>query len=190
MAAGYKEWVQITQGDVSLHTGAQLKKGDLFPKCELTLLNKDADATYLGIANNEKKIKLSDIPAEYLFVEIFNEKCWGCVAEIRHYKNLHSKFADDPELSKNLKIIGIGAGSSNRAVIRFRREQRVPFPLFADSQKKIFKCLGFPALPTAYLIKRVENTERKIVFTQSDHIEDIEPLLTKIVKIVSQKDFN
>lgn len=157
-----------------------LTEGDTFPTCNLSLLKPVKDSLYLGIGTSSKSVRMVDIPAEYLYVEIYNERCFGCVEEIKNYKVLYDKFNKNKNLTDRIKIIGIGAGSKNRNVVKFRKTYDIPFPLFADSKWELFECLGSPALPTSYLIKRISNDQRQIVFVQSDHIEDVNSLMRRI----------
>ncbi len=177
---GYQGWHRTNLSIQFDDEPEPLSAGDIFPKCNLSLLKPLKDATYLGIEISSKTVRMIDIPADYIYVEIYNERCSGCVEEIKNYKVLYENFNKNSELSTRIKIIGIGAGSKSRNVARFRKTYEIPFPLFADSNWKLFECLGSPALPTSYLIKRIGDDQRQIVFVQSDHIEDINSLMRRI----------
>lgn len=185
MPVGYKGWLDAEEPVISNHMEQELLIiGDFFPKCELTLLNPALDRKYLAIPDHKRSIRLVDIPAEYLYVEIYNELCLGCIAEINNYKKLFERFSASPEIRNKIKLIGIGAGSKKRNVVKFRKKYQIQFPLFADYNWHLFECLGSPILPTSYLIKKGRNHEREVILVQRDHIEDIDALSDEIMKII------
>lgn len=161
-----------------------LKIGDYFPQCHLMLLNTKVDRKYLGLRHREKSISLEDINARYMLVEMYNELCSGCIAEVKNYKTFYHHYRNDPDLARQIKIIGIGAGSSKRKVVKFRKEHQIPFPLFSDSKWYLFNCLGSPALPTSYLLKKESDDRFKILFVQNGHIEKIEQWMDQISKML------
>ena len=181
MPAGFLGW-QAVYGEVKVEeTETELLKiGDYFPQCHLMLLNAKVDRKYLGLRHREKSISLEDINARYLLVEMYNELCSGCIAEVKNYKTFYHHFRNDPDLAGEIKIIGIGAGSSKRKVVKFRKEHQIPFPLFSDSKWYLFNCLGSPALPTSYLLKKESDDRFKILFVQNGHIEKIEQWMDQI----------
>ncbi len=88
-------------------------------------------------------------------------------------------------MRKKIKIIGIGAGSKKRSAAKFRKQKKIPFPLFADAKREIFECLGKPVLPVSYLVQRQEG-KRKIRLIQSGHIGSAEKLLAAIKSAVAE----
>jgi len=187
MLVGYQGWqevfnqVQIEEAEEQL-----LKAGDYFPQCQLMLLNARTDRKYLGLKHRERDISLDDIDSKYLLVEIYNEFCTGCIAEIKNYKTFFHRFRDDRKLSQRIRIIGIGAGSSKRKVVKFRKKHQIPFPLFSDNEWSLFSCLGRPALPTSYLLKREPDGRIKIIFVQNGHIEEIENWMDQISMMIQE----
>ena len=180
LPVGYKAWHRDDQSENLDNEPKPLFAGDIFPKCTLSLLKPSVDAPYLGIESTAKKIRMVDIPAEYVYVEIFNERCFGCVEAIENYKVIYEEINKNKMLVDRIKIIGIGAGSKNRTVAKFRKTYEIPFPLFADSNSKLFECLGRPALPTSYLVRRNADDQRQIVFVQSDRVYDVDYLMQRI----------
>jgi len=160
--------------------------GDYFPSCSLYLLKYAQDREYLGIRHNRRTFFLEDIESEYLFIEIYNEMCYGCLAEVVNYKTLYRALNADDLLRDKVRMMGIGAGSKKRIVAKFRKEKNIPFPLFADERRKIFKCLGNPVLPTLYLVQRQPDGRRKIILVQSEHIDNLENLVQKVMAVVKE----
>lgn len=176
MPIGYMGWLK-SGGPIK--TGSPEKRllasGDYFPECELISVKESATKQYLEVEAFRKSFALSDIPASFLFVEIFNERCFGCIEEITNYKTLFVDFMR-PDFFHKIKILGIGAGSDISSINRFKKRNQIPFPLFPDKQWNLFECLGSPALPSSYLIAKKPDGRRQIVYAQSGHIEDIEGL--------------
>ncbi len=162
-----------------------LKKGDYFPACRLVVLQGEADREYLNLATGTKSFALSELPAEYLLVEMFNELCSGCLNAVPEYNRLFELTEADPALGGRLKFIGLGAGSSRLAVVKFRRKNKVLFPLFADRRREVFNCLGDPELPVAYLLKHRSAGTFQIMMIQSEHIESPEAFVRKIKRILN-----
>jgi peroxiredoxin len=84
-------------------------------------------------------------------------------------------------------MMGIGVGSKKRQVAKFRKQQAIDFPLFADEKSGIFACLGKPDLPTSYLVQRNPTGGRKIILVQSGHIRNRKELMEKVRSLVSRK---
>lgn len=154
--------------------------GDVFPSCRLVVLKGIADRSYLGLQPGAKSFALSDVPAGFLLVELYNELCSGCLKEVSSYNQLHRLIEDDPFLKGKLKMIGMGVGSLKRSVAKFRRKNKVSFPLFADSKREIFQCMGSPELPVLYLLKRDSGQTRRIVMVHSGHVGSPQKLLALV----------
>jgi peroxiredoxin len=148
------------------------------------VLSGDADRKYLDLAPGTKRFALSELPAEFVLVEMFNELCSGCLKEVPEYNRLYRIIEADPYLGGRLKIIGLGAGSSRLAVVKFRRRNQVLFPLFADRNRDVFTCLGEPEMPVAYLLYRQGPGALRIMMIQSEHITSPEAFINKIKEIL------
>lgn len=108
-----------------------------------------------------------------MVIEFFNEMCLACLDQIGIYNKLYNLIEHDGKLKNNVKIIGVGVGGSNRSVAKYRRKEKVLFPLFADRNNEIFKALGKPTLPSIYLIKKTVNDQGgKIIMSYSGHIDE------------------
>ena len=183
-AGGWHGWL-IHNGMDPSDAPKGLKVGDYFPACRLVVLRGESDRKYLELPPGTKSFALSEIPADYLLVEMFNELCSGCLKEVPEYNKLYEISQSDPKLKGRLKIIGLGAGSSRLAVVKFRKKNRVLFPLFADRHKDVFSCLGEPPMPVAYLLYREKAGSFKILMIQSEHIKSPQLFIDKIKKILT-----
>ena len=184
---GYFGWLDVhSSGEDVEETLPQLTVGDFFPFCHLVLLSYSRDKNYLQIQHDERTISLEDIQSEYIFIELYNEYCHQCLKEVKEYKALYSMLAEDSSLHNKVKMMGIGVGSKKRQVAKFRKQQAIDFPLFADEKSGIFACLGKPDLPTSYLVQRNANGGRKIILVQSGHISNRKELMEKVRSLVSR----
>ena len=90
----------------------------------------------------------------------------------------------DATLGEKVKMMGIGAGSKKRSAAKFRKQNNIAFPLFADGKREIFDCIAMPVLPVSYLVQR-QAGKRKISLIQTGHIGSADKLLTKIKSAVT-----
>jgi rhodanese-related sulfurtransferase len=174
------------------HTGQTLGQGpagpgvgDYFPSCRLVVLEGKSDRDYLGLPPGTKAFDLSEAKADFLFVEFYHQLCYGCLREVASYNKLFSKINSDQFLKQRLKMLGLGVGSLLREVRKFRRKEGVRFPLFADHNKEIFRCLGEPELPVAYVLGRNSGGRLKILRILPGHIGNTEKVLGEIKAAVA-----
>ena len=124
--------------------------GELLPETTLAGRLEEGDAAYLGIEDGVRRFTLSDVRADYLLLELFDQMCLTCQEDLV----VLTDFFINPGRTQvgRLKVIGLDVGGVPRKVTKFRRNRKIPFPLFADDQRRLFHSLGQPDLPTAYLL--------------------------------------
>jgi peroxiredoxin len=182
---GYLGWREVSRPEeAEPEEVPKLGVADYFPSCRLTLLDYAKDRKYLQIKHNKKCFSLQDVKSEYIFIELYNELCSGCLQEVKHYKDFYRLLNANNLLKDKVVMVGIGVGSKRRNVVKFRKEKNILFPLFADEHGEIFRCLGNPTMPTAYLVQKQPNGARKIVLVQPGHIGSTEKLMKKIMSTV------
>lgn len=183
---GYFGWVDLEEpGSSKLLKTETPDTGEWFPSCRLMLLNYEQDRRYLGINHDSKIFSLEDVESEYLFIEFYNELCSECLEEVRNFKSLYRLLDADAGFKAKIRVLGIGAGSKKRNVARFRKVQDIPFPLVADEDWELFRCLGSPSLPTSFLLRR-EGSRLRIIMIQTGHVGSGEILLGRIVSAIGQ----
>jgi len=186
-APGWHGWLaRVSPGTGAAQVAAGLRVGDFFPSCRLVWLRAKQDAAYLGMPAAAGSLALRQVPADYLLVELFNEYCQLCQKETPVYNQLFKRIQDDLRLARRMKIIGLGVGSSNRQVAKFRRQRGVLFPLFADHRREVFDCLGQPELPVLYLLKRHGHAGFRLVFQHTGHLSDLARFIDTLVKLVTR----
>lgn len=176
---GYYGWLEFT-GQPLPDAAPGLRVGDDFPSCRLVVLDGDEDRAYLGLPEGAKAFSPGEMSLDYLLVELYQELCLGCLEAVPEYNLLVREIAADAYLRDRLRLIGLGVGSQYREVRRFRREHQVAFPLFADTKRDLFHCLGEPTLPVSYLLKRQPGGRMRIKAIFSGPVGDHEILLRSL----------
>ena len=189
-AAGWQGWQAYTNPGGEPPQPRGLSRGDIFPACRLVVLRGERDRKYLGLPQGAKAFSLGEVKADCILVEFYNELCYGCLEEVSSYNHLFRLIEGDPQLGGRLKMLGLGVGSTMRAVAKFRRDKQVLFPLFADQKRDVFQCLGTPELPVVYLLKRVDGQNWRILFTYSGQVGSPVELLDMIKGILQQEEKN
>jgi len=179
LAEGWHGWLKHTgQNDGGEPTG--LGVGDFFPACRLVVLGGSGDRQYLGLGPQTKAFALSEVPADFLFVEFYSQLCYGCLQAVESYNQLFRALSHDPRLSGRVKMLGLGVGSLNREVAKFRKKEGVLFPLFADQGRELFRCLGQPGLPVAYVLRRESANRLRIISILPGGKGQVEEVLSRI----------
>ena len=186
---GYQGWQALK--DPSKHkslapTGPV--EGDFFPKCRLAMLQTGKDAAYLGIVPGSRYFSLSDIAGDYVLVEVYNEMCSLCLAELPHINRLLGLINKDPHLKSRIKLLGLGAGSTKRSVAKFRKKTGYDLLLFADQKWKTFGLLGKPVLPVLYLLKKDGGKGLRIMWRHAGGIGNPKEFLAHLKRYMKQEE--
>lgn len=166
----------------SLYGAVVICEGKTLPQVILDGPASLEEKQYLGL-KDLKSFPISQIPAKLILIEIFSFYCPICHKQAPIANKLYKFIQQDPELSKNIKMMGIGAGNNSREVDAYKANFRVSFPLFCDPHYKIHKELGEPRTPFTILANR----NGKILLTHSGVIEDTDEFMSKIRKILKQQ---
>lgn len=121
---------------------------DRFPDLELNGSPTPEQTAHLGVERTP--FMVSDITAEYLFVEVFSMYCPICQREAPAVnalqENVRAKVGD------RVRFIGIGAGNTPFEVAFYAKKYQVAFPLFHDKDFIAHKALGNVGTPAFYLV--------------------------------------
>ena len=137
---------------------------------------------YLGL-KNLKSFSISQISAKLILIEIYSFYCPICHKQAPIANKLFNFIQQDPELSKDIKMIGIGAGNNQREIEAYKSNFRVPFPLFSDVDFKIHKKIGEPRTPTTILV----TNKGKVLLIHQGVMEDMDEFVRKIKKFHDQQ---
>ncbi|OGW36880.1 MAG: hypothetical protein A2Y97_06040 [Nitrospirae bacterium RBG_13_39_12] len=137
---------------------------------------------YLGIINL-KSFTISQIHAKFILIEIFSLYCPICHKQAPIANKLYKFIEQDPELSKDIKMIGIGTGNNLKEIGVFKTKFHVPFPVFSDPDFSIHKKIGEPRTPFTILV----NNKGKVLLTHSGVVNDLDEFFSKIKKLQEKK---
>jgi hypothetical protein len=186
MPTGYFGWKKdVLKHDAPVKNDQFL--GSYFPECQFVSINRGLDQNYLGIKESIKKIRLTEINSQFIYVALFNEMCLQCVEEMKQFGQLFERFQKGEKFKNSVKIIGIGAGSTHRSARKFVNLHNISFPIFADKNWTVFQCLGEPPLPVSYLLKKEPGNRLKIELIQKSHIQNVSDMLTEISSFIDKK---
>ncbi|MBM3240245.1 redoxin domain-containing protein [Candidatus Poribacteria bacterium] len=151
-----------------------------FPELIFKQTLSSEDRKYLGLAETEK-FSLQDIDVEMLIVEYLNIYCYSCQLQASVFNQLYSVIKQDANLKSKVKMIGIGAGNSQREVERFRKEKNIPFPILPDQKFKAYEAIGNAGgTPFTILIRKAEKGEMLVLSHHLGLMKDYEDFLQKI----------
>ena len=144
------------------------RAGNVFPDVTLSGTMSDVQKTYLGVS--AEGFKISDIKADYVFVEVYSMYCPICQMDAPKVEDIYNKIGLTGR-SDSIKFIGIGAGNTPFEVEFYRKKFNVAFPLFEDQDYIIHKALGEVGTPSFYLVK-LKDKSMDILFFQEGGIKD------------------
>jgi peroxiredoxin len=173
--AGLILFTDISYGAEKVSPGATL------PHFSLSAPDDPEMKQYLGL-KNPRSFTLSQIPAKFLLIEFFSLYCPICHKQAPAANKIYKVIRQDPELNKDIKMIGIGTGNTQKEVEAFKTNLRVPFPLFTDLDFKIHKKIGEPRTPFTILT----TNKGKVLLIHSGVVEDTDEFIGKIKKIREQ----
>jgi len=97
--------------------------------------------------------------------------------------NLFKLIEDDKDLNRDLKMLAIGQGDSEKRVDVWREKFRVKFPLFPDRSREVFKKFGSPGTPYTVLV----NSKGKVLLVHGGEMKDIDEFFTELKKFQEQQ---
>jgi len=162
--------------------GVNISTGSTLSQFSLNVPDDSNVKRYLGL-KNLKSFSISQISAKLILIEIFSFYCPICHKQAPVANKLFNFIQQDPELSKDIKVIGIGAGNNQKEIEAYKSNFRVQFPLFSDVDFNIHKKIGEPRTPTTILV----TNKGKVLLTHQGVMEDMDEFVRKLKKIHAQQ---
>ncbi len=122
---------------------------EFLPDLLLPIPQDEEYRNYLGLTGaGGSSFSLADIKADVLLIELFSMYCPYCQKEAANVNELYQRMEEVSTQGMVVKIIGLGVANSQFEVEHFRDTYRVPFPLFPDLDKSMFKALSGAGTPS------------------------------------------
>ena len=116
------------------YAGMGIAPGSTLPEFEIEMPTLPEIHASLGIKGG-RAFSLSQIQANLVVLEFFSIFCQKCHQNAPIANQLYNSIKEDKELSKNIKMIGIGLASKSKEIAVYKQKFKVEFPLFPDPQK-------------------------------------------------------
>jgi hypothetical protein len=163
---------------VSVYGAKPIAVDTTLPPLTLNAPESEQARQYLGLKTDEP-FALAQIPARLVLVEVFYILCLECQGQAPNYNKLFSLIQDDPELSKDLRMVGVGIRSDSRKLQTYKKSFRVKFPLIPDPENEAYVKLGEPPIPFLLLV----DSKGKVLLTHHGAIKDIEEFFREVRKL-------
>jgi peroxiredoxin len=160
-----------------VYAGIAMAPGSTLPEFKIEMPTLPEMSAYLGIKGGGA-FSLSQIPADLIVVEFFSIFCPKCHQNAPIANQLYRSIKKDKELSKNIKMIGIGLASKSKEIAVYIEKFKVEFPLFADPQKKAKTKSKVKRVPLTILIDK----SGKVLMSHLGVIKNLDAFLGKIRK--------
>lgn len=133
---------------------------------------------YLGLKEG-KTFTLSQISGKLVLVEFYSMYCPVCQRQAPRTNKLYKFIQDDPTLSKDIKVIGVGLTNKQKEIDIYRKTFRVKFPLFADPIKAIADKTGIKDIPMTLLVDK----NGKVLLSHLGVVEKMDAFMKEIREI-------
>jgi peroxiredoxin len=151
--------------------------GKDLPKFTLNAPGSEKERQYLSLTNS-KTFSLSEIPTKLIVLEIFSVYCPHCKIQADKLNKLYDLILQNSGLSQDIKMIGIATGADQTRTDKWKKNLKVPFPLFSDPETEIWKKFGQPGVPYTLLV----TNSGKVLSIHSGTTKDVENLFRHIKK--------
>lgn len=156
--------------------------GSELPKFALPAPDSQEAQKYLGLKTMDS-FGLSDIGTKCVLIEFLSAMCPHCHANAPAVNRLYKVIQGDSALAKNVKLIGIAVGNDNKQMEAFKKNFKVPFPIFPDAGYAVTGPMGGVDTPTMVLTTK----DGKVLTSHIGVIEDFDGYLKELREIVKKQ---
>lgn len=147
-----------------------------FPDLMFTQTLSREERDYLGLPQ-KKTFSFKEIQASLILVEIISTYCVSCQRQAPIFDELYSSIEKNPKLKGKVKMIGIAAGNSIWEVEIFKKQYKIPYPIFSDSKFDAHTAVGSPRTPFAIWVRKETQTKPIVVSTHLGFIDSMQTAL-------------
>lgn len=152
----------------------------LFPDLPLSGELTQEQLDYLGVSSTP--LRLSDVKAEYLFVEVFSMYCPYCQRDAPGVNKLYER-ARKSGLGDRLRFVGVGTGNTQYEVSFYADKFATPFPLLPDEDYALHSALGNVGTPYFLLLRNAGRDKLEIVFAYEGSPESLEKMFDEMLRL-------
>jgi peroxiredoxin len=149
--------------------------GSQLPSFTLPAPDSPQAQSYLGLKAMEP-FTLSEVRSKMVLVEFMSVTCPQCIANAPTINRLYKVIQEDPALSRDVKIIGIAIGSDKKQVDAFKKNSKVPFPIFPDDKFAVAEVVDVMETPTMVLV----SSSGKTLSSHRGTIKDFDAFLKEL----------
>ncbi len=153
------------------------KAGSVFPAITLTAPALDSDIEYLSL-QGKSEFSLSDIPADYLVVEIIGVYCAVCFKQAPLFNKLFTRL-NRMESAGNVRMIAIAAGASTAETQMLRKNGNYKFPVLTDPDYTVHKRIGEPRTPYTLVMDK----NRNVLSAHLGLVKDVDSFFEKLTRL-------
>ena len=157
-----------------------------FPDLSFTQVLSKEERAYLGIPQ-KKTFSFREIRGNLILVELISTYCASCQRQAPILNESYSSIEKDPKLKGKIKIIGIASGNNLKEVETFKKEYKVPYPIFSDSKFDAHTAVGSPRTPFMIWVRKDAQGKGVVVSTHLGMIDSMKSVLDE-TKAVLQYD--
>ena len=165
-----------------LFAAASAPAGDIFPDVALEGAISPEQRQYLGVPEGE--IHISDINADFVFVEVFSMYCPICQHAAPGVNDMFARVLASDQADK-IRFVGIAAGNTPFEVAFYRKKFGVQFPLFEDPDYTAHKAVNNVGTPAYYLVDLRDRRLDTLVFHEGE-IKDKEAFLKNLLDLAGR----
>lgn len=157
-----------------------------FPDLTFTQVLSKEERTYLGIPQ-KKTFSFREIRGNLILVELISTYCASCQRQAPILNESYSSIEKDLKLKGKVKIIGIASGNNLKEVETFKKEYKVPYPIFSDSKFDAHTAVGSPRTPFMIWVRKEAQGKGIVVSTHLGVMDSMKSVLDE-TKAVLQYD--
>ena len=147
-----------------------------FPNLNFTQTLPREEQAYLGIPR-KRTFSFSEIRGSLILIEFLNIYCPGCELQAQILNEVYLSIEKDPGLKGKVKMIGIAAGNNQNEVENFKKEYRVPYPIFSDPKFDAHTAVGNPRTPFVIWVRRDAQRKSTVVSTHLGVLDSMKSAL-------------